>query len=271
MTKECGFLEQLVISIIMLPNIVGRALCLGVMLAILKMYAAIVLLAIFAGQQLASIFESLRSKTKISKAFLGILTSFTSPCLIVKEQSKHFLVNGIIGSVLYVLSTWILYSCLSVFGEPFPESPLILECFDNITTTSILRCPLNATSEEHCHPGSFLFFDEEFTICPSGSQFHFLWLTCWVVTCLLALSLVSVSVLHYLINAEKRMMFFSNIYIDTCPERDASIKPFINDIMNGKEFEEVQSKAKEATGKPILELMIQSKRIHLTKVNSYSY
>ena len=64
-------------------------------------------------------------------------------------------------------------------------------------------------------------------------------------------------------------MFFSNIYIDTCPERDASIKPFINDIMDGKDFEEVQSKAKEATGKPILELMVQSRRIHLTKVITY--
>ena len=257
------------ISIIMLPNIVGRALCLGVMFAIVKMYSAIVLLAIFAIQQLGSFFESLKSKTKKSKSFLGILTSFTSPCLIVKELSNHFLVNGIIGSVLYVLATWILYFCLSMFGKPFPESPLILECFYNITTTSILRCPFNATIEEHCHSGSFFFSEQEFTICPSQSQFHYLWITCWVVTCLLALSLVSVSVLHCLVNGEKKMMFFRKLHIDTCPERDASIKPFMIDVMDGNDFEEVQRKAKETTGKPILELMVQSRRIHLTKVSMH--
>ena len=36
MTKECGFLEQLIISLIMLPNIVGRALCLGAIFAVVK-------------------------------------------------------------------------------------------------------------------------------------------------------------------------------------------------------------------------------------------
>ena len=37
-TKECGFLEQLVISFTMLPNIVGRALCLGVVFGLMKIY-----------------------------------------------------------------------------------------------------------------------------------------------------------------------------------------------------------------------------------------
>ena len=83
------------------------------------------------------------------------------------------------------------------------------------------------------------------------------------------LSLVSIAVLHYLIDTEKKMVLLGKIGIDTCPERDASIKPFIVDIMDGKDFEEVQKKAKEATGKPILDLMIQSRRIHLTKVITY--
>ena len=65
------------------------------------------------------------------------------------------------------------------------------------------------------------------------------------------------------------MVLFQKIKIDTCPQRDASIKQFIINIMDGKDFEEVQKQAKEATGKPILDLMVQSKRIHFTKVDTY--
>ena len=67
------------------------------------------------------------------------------------------------------------------------------------------------------------------------------------------------------------MVFFQKINIDTCPQRDASTKQFIIDVMDGKDFEEVEKKAQEATGKPILDLIVQSKRIHLTKVRTYFY
>ena len=39
--------------------------------------------------------------------------------------------------------------------------------------------------------------------------------------------------------------------------------------MEGKDFKEVEQKAMEATGKPILDLIVQSKRIHLTKVDIF--
>ena len=39
--------------------------------------------------------------------------------------------------------------------------------------------------------------------------------------------------------------------------------------MDAKDFEDVNKEAKEVNGKPILELMVQSRRIHLTKVNVY--
>ena len=265
MTKECGFLEQLVISFIMLPNILGRALCLGVIFGLLKIYGAIVLIIVFASQLMMSSLENLASKSKItSRMFLGILTSFTSPCLIVIEQSKHFLVNGITGTVLYILATWILYFNASAIRRYLPNSYFTLEChgdFNNITANSIIRCPeVNSTDESDCYPGIFSVSNSTnqvlYTICPeSYDQWHFLLIACSLVTGLLVLSLISIIVLHYLINIERRMMIFQKIEIDTCPQRDVSIKPFISSIMESKNnFEEVNQKAIIDFEKPILQL-----------------
>ena len=277
MTKECGFLEQLVISFIMLPNILGRALCLGVIFGLLKIYGTIVLIIVFASQLMMSSLENLASKSKItSRMFLGILTSFTSPCLIVIEQSKHFLVNGITGTVLYILATWILYFNASAIRQLLPNSNFTLEChgdFNNITANSIIRCPeVNYTDESDCYPGIFSVSNSTnqvlYTICPeSNNQWHFLLIACSLVTGLLVLSLISIIGLHYLINIERRLVIFQKIEIDTCPQRDISIKNFIFSIMESKNyFEEVNKKAMDDFGKPIIQSMVQSKRLHITKV-----
>ena len=280
MTKECGFLEQLVISFIMLPNILGRALWLGVIFGLLKIHGAIVLIIVFVSQTLLSCLETLLCKTKVtSRMFLGILTSFTSPCLVVIEQSKHFLVNGITGTVLYILATWILYFNASAIRRFLPNSNFTLECHgdvSDITNNSIIRCSEITLSEDTtCYPGIFSVSNSTnqeslYTICPeSYDQWHFLYIVCSLVSGLLSLSLISVIFLHYLINEARRMVLFQKIKIDTCPQRDAPTKQFIIDIMDGEDFEEVQKQAKEATGKSILELMVQSRRIHLTKVITY--
>lgn len=275
MNKECGFLEQLVISIIMLPNILGRALCLGVIFGVTKIYGAIVLIILFASQLFLSSLESLVSKTQItSKMFLGILTSFTSPCLVVIEQSKHFLVNGISGSILNIMATWIIYLIVSTYGNLFPETSSTLECHHNMTTNSTTRCPVNPnTSTDDCQPGFFQISEQVFANFPeSQSQWELLWDINWIITTLLILGLASIAVLHYLINTDKRMMFLMKFGINICPERDTTIKPFIVQVMDGKRnFDQVVEDAKEATGKSILELMVQSRRIHLTKVSTYFY
>ena len=271
MTKECGLLEQFVISVILLPNILGRALCLGVIFAITKIYGAIVLIILFASQLILASLESLVNKSKItSRMFLGILTSFTSPCLIVIEQSKHFLVNGSSGTLLYILAAWSIYSIVSTFGNLFPNTPLTLECHRNITTNVTMRCPFNANSTKDCLRGFFNTSDKVdkpfFTICPEH-QWYFLWVTNWIITALMILSLGSIVALHYLINVDNRIRLFDKVEIDTCPKHDISIKPFIIDFMGGtKSFDEVNIKAIQDFGKPILQLMVQSKRLHITKV-----
>ena len=259
----------------MLPIILGRALCLGVVFGLMKISGVIILLIVCASQMLSSYLESLVSKSKItSKMFLGILTSFTSPCLIVIEQSKHFLVNGISGSILNIVATWSIYLIVIKYGNIFATevpAPFILECHHNFTTNQTMRCVKNAATTDDCLSGFFQisnpFNETLFTNCQdSHSRWYLLWITCWIVTGLMILSLVSIAGLQYLIDTEKRMMLLEKISINTCPERDTSIKPFIVDIMDGKDFEEVQKKAKDATGKPLLELMVQSRRIHFTKV-----
>ena len=268
-TKESGILEQLVISIIMMPNIIGRALCLGVIFGLVKMFGVLILIVMFISQVILSSLEGFVVKCKItSRMCLAIFTSFTSPCLIVKEQSKHFLVNGISGSILYIIATWTIYLIVSTYGNIFPDTSLTLECHQNVTTNSTMRCPINANTTDDCFSGFFhISKQQRFTICPED-QWYLLWIISWIITGFMIVSLASVAFLHYLIDNEKRLMSFRRIGIDTCPEREASIKQYIIDIMDGK-FKEVEKVAKEATGRSVLELMIQSKRIHLTKVNIY--
>ena len=274
MTKECGFLEQLIISLIMLPNIVGRALCLGVIFAVVKIYGLFVLTIVFACQLVISAIENFATKSKLtSKMFLGILTSFTSPCLVVKELSRHFLVNGIAGCSLYIASVWIIYFNASEFRKSFPNSPLTLKCNQihgqNFTTDIVTRCPFNATNSTlSCKQGLFYTNDPGyFTLCPEDyKEWHFLGITCITVTVLLSISFMSIVLLHYLTNAEKRMKLFKKFKIDTCPERDASIKSLIFDILNGYSLLKINKKANDINGRDVLELMIQSRRIHITKV-----
>ena len=260
------------ISVIMLPNIVGRALCLGVIVGITKFYGFLVLFIVFASQLILCCLESIVSKTKITSIILlGILTSFTSPCLVMIEQSRHFLVNGMSGSIIYIIVIWSIYLFMSANGNIFPNSPLSLECYNNITTDSIMRCPVNLdTKIDECLDGFFHIEDEPlFTICPERNWF-LLWIASIVISVLMILSLASISILHYLIDTEKRMMFFKKIGINICPERDTFIKPFIVDIMEGKrKFDEIDKEAIDKHEMPVLDLMIKMKRLHMTKVCSF--
>ena len=155
-----------------------------------------------------------------------------------------------------------------------PESLSTIEFNNNvdIEVDSIIRCPLNATENSHCYPALYSTSnttnEKLFTLCPkSYDEWHFLWIACVLITCLLFLSLLSVMLLHHLIDVEKRMMLFRKIKIDTCPQRDASVKQYMIEIMEKKNsFEDINEKAMQALGKPMIELMVQSKRLHITKV-----
>ena len=248
-------------------------MCLGILVSVLKHYAIIGIAMIYFCLQMATICESYVHKTKKSKSFLGILTSFTSPCLIVKEDSKHFLINGLIGCVLYIASIWIVYFNISDFRNLLPNNtshqhPLIIECHYNFTTSSILRCPINAKSLEDCQIGLFSLPNQIiYTICPRKyGQWYLLWLACFIVTGTLIVSFSVIVFLHFLIDQERLMFLADKIGINTCPESDIGIKQYVIEIFSGKSYEDVNLKAIEATGKPLLDLFVQSRRFHFVKV-----
>ena len=239
------------------------------MFGVMRLYGSLFLMIVYVFKVIILTLETIISKSKItSTMFLSLLLSFISPCLTVAEQSKHFLVNGISGSILYIIAMWSIYLIVSTYGNIFPDTSLTLECHQNVTTNSTMRCPINANTTDDCFSGFFhISKQQRFTICPED-QWYLLWIISWIITGFMIVSLASVAFLHYLIDNEKRLMSFRRIGIDTCPEREASIKQYIIDIMDGK-FKEVEKVAKEATGRSVIELMIQSKHIHLTKVNIY--
>ena len=108
-----------------------------------------------------------------------------------------------------------------------------------------------------------------YTICPAEyDQWYFLWNICLVTTGLLTMSLLSLAYLHWLIDPVRRMMEGSRIGIDTWPEKDASIKPFILKIMNGGDFETVDKESIDTTKRSLLELSVQCRLLQFTEVFS---
>ena len=173
-----------------------------------------------------------------------------------------------VGSVLYIGMIWLLNYKISFARNLFPQSPLTIECFHNISTTFVTRCPLNATATNHCVYGVFANAEQQyFTICPDYyGKWYFLWMISWVATGLLGMSLFSISYLYYLIDPVRRMMEGKRFGINTWPEKDAIIKPFILKIMRGEEFAYVNEEANDVTKKSLLELSAQSRLLHFTKV-----
>ena len=220
-------LEHFTIFLVMVPNVVARALCIAIIIRVLKIFGFITMIIIAMIQLIIEYWFTAKKKLT-NKGFLGVLTSFTSPCLIVKESSKHLLFNGIAGSILFSSTIWILYTFTLNFGPPFPEkSPF--ECHFNITTNSIMKCGVNASTAFDCHYGFLSNMNQShFMICPEGyNQWYLLWIACLVVTFIMALSLVSIGILHQLIHVEKRMVWFKKIGFYSYPKHDASIKQFI--------------------------------------------
>ena len=266
--KDSGLVEQILIAMLIICNVLGHVLALAIMFAITKYWGFVALAIILLCLQITAFIESNIYETKKSKSFLGVLTSFISPCLIIKDDSKHFLINGLVGSVLYTGMIWFLYFKASVFRNIFPDSPLMIQCFHNISSTVVMKCPLNATDNEDCFNNTFVKAGQQhFTICPqSYDQWYFLWMMCLIATAFLSFSMFSITYLHLLIDPVRRMMEGRRIGINIWPEKNVNIRPYVVQIMNGEDYGNVSNKAKDATGKGLLELGIQSGLLHFTKV-----
>ena len=201
------------ISMLMLPSVIARALCLGLIFGAMKIYGIAVLIYAFIFQSFASLLYYIEFWEK-SKSFLGILTSFTSPCLIVKEQSIYFLVNGLVGTMAYIISLFNIW----LFALDITSSTFILKCHNNYTADKVVRCPIinttNAIDIEHCNQGLFYTTDEpHFTVCPSNySEWHFLRIACIVAGVLLTLSFLCITILHTLIKEDSRIILLRKIY-----------------------------------------------------------
>ena len=137
----------------------------------------------------------------------------------MKDDSKHFLTNGLVGSLLYIITIWVVFFKASLLRNLFPSSPLMIECFHNLTTFSVVRCPVNATAGADCSYGVFADTNQQYyTICPrSYDQWYFLWIICLVTTGCLTMSFISISYLQWLIDPVRRMMEGRRIGIDTWP------------------------------------------------------
>ena len=268
--KESKFKEQVIIAFLMISNVLGRVLALAIVFAILKYYGIIPLVIMLIVLQVAATIESRYNQTKMLKGFLGILTSFISPCLIIKDGSKHMVVVGLVGSFLYLGMIWTLYFDAAYFRNIFPDSPVAIQCFHNISTDIIRTCPFNATSIEDCQRGFFAISNHHFfSACPeSFDEWYFLRIACIIATVFLCISIFSVMFLHHLIDPVRRMMEATKVKINIWPEKNINIKDFVKQIMEGEDYEKVNEEAVNCTAKSLLELSVQSRLLHFTKVRT---
>lgn len=271
--KESKFKEQVIIAFLMISNVLGRVLALAIVFAILKYYGIIPLLIMLTCLQVAATIESRYNQTKMLKGFLGILTSFISPCLIIKDGSQHMVVVGLVGSFFYLGMIWTLYFDAAYFRNIFPDSPVAIQCFHNISTDIIRTCPFNATSIEDCQRGFFAISNHHFfSACPEDfDEWFFLRIACIIATVFLCLSIFSVMFLHYLIDPVRRMMEATKVKINVWPEKNTNIKPFVKRIMDNEDYETVNDDAITSTGKSLLELAVQSRLLHFTDVCKWLY
>ena len=129
----------------MMANVVGRILLFSYTFAIWNVVGFIPMVFIFAIQYLISYcFDVIRNGISRSQAFFGVVTSITAPCLVVKEDSRHFLRNGLVSNGLCLLLCWAIY-LLRSFGLPYRET--IFDCNTSIASINeTKRCLENFTS-----------------------------------------------------------------------------------------------------------------------------
>ena len=134
--------------------------------------------------------------------FLGATTSITAPCLMIKENSKYYIVTNVVSDLLSLMFVWTGYVIarldLGQSVEDLMAKP-IFQCKQFLKIERIYRCS-NITDPDSClglFPGPINPHSFE-TACPEGSdEWLPLLYMCIILTCLQVLSVFSILMIHY--------------------------------------------------------------------------
>lgn len=214
-----------------------------------------------------------------TRLILGLITSLVAPCLLVNDISHFFLVNGILGNVLNLAITWTLYGLIRLKSlDEFLHST-IFECHtpsNDVHMTSTLRCPsLDVIDSSDCYPGVFSFTENDFvTLCPDNfDRWKINLIFTIVATVAHVLSILGIIFMSYLRHRVRRMRLVKLFCCGCCNtcnmwlSKDMFMYDIVNDLKDGMPFGEVNKKATENIGQPLLILSIQSGFLGFTKVS----
>ena len=141
--KEAGFVEQILVALVMIPTVIGRVLSLAPIFAFFMYYGTLIVFVVAGFLGLVVVIQKRQGQTQYKYLFLGVLTSFTSPCIIANDQSYHLLHNGLLGTCFNIAFIWILYGFAPTFRLLFPNVPTALQCTytQHFVVPFIIRCP----------------------------------------------------------------------------------------------------------------------------------
>ena len=257
------------IFLIMIFVILGRITSFSLVFSFMKINAVIPLSIVFLLLVIISLTER---KIGVQKRFLAIVTSILAPCLILKDDSFHYLINGITGSIASLAITWSIYFLVPLrdnfpLNYVFPNSSTIMECSYKINVTQTMRCAKDMGTSD-CLSGIMSFSSAGMeTICPLDyGKWYYLQIVCIAVTVLLLVNVAAIILLHKLIDPVFRMRFAKKLGMTIWPPRDMFWLKFVNQLLDKEDFDSCNNSAIAETGKSLLELSIQSRLFGFTKV-----
>ena len=262
-------MERFIALPVLLVNTVPRIVLIGLLAALFKLYVFLPVTVIFA---ILCVFSLQDIAKEPKKTLLAILTSLLAPVLVVDDYSYFYLKNSLMGNVLFIITTWLTYFSVSNDILSTIGIKTILECF--FSNSEMIRFTMQ------CYFANGTFFNctegktgtlDTVSVCPNEyDKWHYLWGISWIISLFLLMGLFSIlSIYVWFLKPIKRMRMIKKL---TCSkiilweETDMDWLPYLNDLLDGGNFLELNDKAKDEIGVPLLDLFVESKHHDLVKV-----
>ena len=257
----------------MLSNVLPRMLFLSLVFAIFEYKAIIPIMVIFL---ILALFAYKDIKKETSNLFLAFMTSFLGPILVLNDFSWFFVRTSFLINTMYIFTIWLIY--YGIMNFEIIKQITVFECFGIDHSNMTLRCLKINGSFSNCSEGFWTIVHntnqniDTVTVCPDKWKYLFLF-SC-VLTGLLIGSLLSLYFLHLFLNPITKMRIIKKMScsrIILWKDSDNLLEPYVNKLLDGTNFNELNNKANEDLGMPLLELFVESRHHNLVKVKLTIY
>ena len=234
-------------------------------MAIISIFGTIVILIIFA-------YNDIKKLPK--KTFMSLVLSLTAPTLVIYDDSSNFFIKtGLLVNASYLLVTGGIFAVIT--GTNFLDkfrTKTIFECMDHPDYDSLMRCQYSNGKFSNCVEMGFWTIPENpandfVTVC--SLKWTYLFIFSCTITGLLITGSIGLYFMHCFLNPVTKMRFFKKL---TCSklllwdENNRLWLPYVNELRDGANFWDLNDKAIEKIGAPLLDVFVEHRHHSLVKV-----